>query len=52
MKIQFAYTKSMDTKWSTDAFIEFNDKINKHLMTYADIGNNDKINTLYLELKK
>ena len=52
MKIQFAYTKSMVTKWSIDTFIVFNEKINKHLMTYVDVGNNDKINTLYLELKK
>ena len=48
MKIQFAYTKSMVTKWSIDTFIVFNEKINKHLMTYVDQGNNDKINTLYL----
>ena len=47
MNIQFAYTISPKVKWSTNNFIELNERINK-IISSCNIDLNEKIKTLYV----
>ena len=47
MDIRFEYTRSPNGKWSTDSFIELNERITKFISN-CNIDINDKVNTLYV----
>ena len=47
MNILFAYTRSSNGKWSTDLFIESNERVTK-LLAGCHININDRINILYV----